>query len=100
MPIKHSTPQPAKFPCRIGVDYWIKQAPNGRMTPITFKYADSKMDIEGWTDPTHWLPIPFDLVLLKTDIKTRRGWWTGSEWYSLRLQPKEKVLYWKSINEK
>lgn len=101
MPIKAITPQPKKYPCHIGVHYWFKTNAKGtRRNAIYFKYTDAQTDIEGWTDPKIWLPLPYDLVLLKTEKKIRRGWWDGFEWVSHRIKPSETVLYWKCIDDK
>lgn len=106
MPIKESPPSPKQFPCHIGIDFWMKKALKAkkgekqkRDSQVFYKYTDALMDIDGWIDPSLWLPLPFDMCWLKTDIKTKTGWWTGKIWEGLRLKPVEKVLYWKKCNE-
>lgn len=106
MPINLKSPLPKHFPCQIGIDFWMKKAPapaegkkKRKDSQIFYKYTDAPTDIEGWIDPAWWLPLPFDLCWLKTDIKTKTGWWTGKVWEGLRLKEKEKVFYWKRCTE-
>jgi len=100
MPAKSEAPAPQKFPCHIGLDFWLKINPiKKKPLQMFYKYTDADTDIDGWTDPMLWLPIPYDLCWLKTANKTRTGWWTGKIWDGLRLRPEESVLFWKKCNE-
>lgn len=105
MPIKESSPKPKQFPCHIGIDSWTKvyeRVPGKKLkrpSQIFYKYTDALADIDGWIDPALWLPLPFDMCWLKTDIKTKTGWWTGKGWEGLRLKAEEIVLYWKRCTE-
>jgi len=107
MPSKEESPKPRAFPCKIGIDFWMKTHPKPedptkkqrRPSQVFYKYTDAHSDIDGWADPHLWIPYPFDLCYLKTDRKTRTGWWTGKDWDGVRLRSEEKVLYWKKCNE-
>jgi hypothetical protein len=97
MPIRHDSPKPQKFPCRIGIDHWLIPGRTGRSAQVIYKYTDAEadMDEDGWVDPALWVPLPYDMVRLKLERKVINGWWTGLEWFGHRLQEKDKVLYWK-----
>lgn len=107
MPIKDQPPKPKIFPCKIGIDFWMKvyQKPKDknekhkRPSQVFYKYTDARMDEDGWIDPIKWLPYPYDLCWLKTMGKTRTGWWTDKNWEGARLKPEEAVFYWKKCNE-
>lgn len=62
-------------------------------------YDDVIYDIDGWADAKKYASSPFDLVLIKTDKKEFNGWYTGNNWYGLRLNEDEEVLYWKKRKE-
>lgn len=57
-------------------------------------YKDIPYDPEGWVDADKYLPADFDLMLLKTDKNTLKGWSTGIKWDGLRIA-EQKILYWK-----
>ncbi len=58
-------------------------------------YKDVLFDCDGWADVNLFLPIDYDLCLLKTDHKTYVGWNTGSGWDGLQVPDNLHVLYWK-----
>lgn len=62
-------------------------------------YDDIVYDVDRWVDAKKFAPAKFDLVKMKTQTKTINGWYTGSDWYSLRLRDYDNVLYWKKIRE-
>lgn len=96
MPLRFDGPPPKQFPCRIGIDTWTKKGKKGkRPSQVPYKYTDAKSDIEGWHDPKLWLPLPFDLCLVKLQDRTRVGWWSGKCWEGLRIKPEDCVKYWK-----
>lgn len=105
MPIKQIAPTPKKFPCHIGIDFWMKShepipgKKSRRPSQIFYKNTDALMDIDGWVDTNYWLPLTFDLCWLKTDQKTKTGWWTGKNWEGSKLKTCESVLYWKRCME-
>lgn len=65
----------------------------------TFSYNDVKTDKDGWVNPKNYLPIPFEMVLLRIlrsgKEKIVSGWWTGAIWDSIDINKDEKVLSWK-----
>jgi len=63
------------------------------------EYADIKYGIDNWVDAKKFAPFPFDLVSIKTNKKTFNGWYTGAEWYAIRLSDGEHVLCWKRRKE-
>lgn len=77
--------------------------PTGKIYRAVYKYSDltklKQHDIDGWVDPAKWLPYPYDLLYLKTETRTKAGWWNGHYWEGLRLLPADKVLYWKYKGE-
>lgn len=101
MPLKEYGPEPKEYPCRIGIDFWRKKNKKKGKPPtqVFYKYTDAKIDEDGWTDPSLWLPLPFDLCWLKLQDRTRTGWWTGKVWEGLRVKPEDTVVYWKKCHE-
>lgn len=61
-------------------------------------YKDAEYDPEGWCDIRKYLPEEYDLCLLKTEVKTRKGWWTGTGWDGAFIGG-ETILYWKKFPE-
>lgn len=62
----------------------------------TFVYKKTFFDKEGWADATKYRPIPFDIVLLKTERdKELCGWWNKVRWVGLRLTRSDKITKWK-----
>jgi len=55
---------------------------------------------DGFADANVYLPYPCDLLEMKTNTnKIRIGWWTGQEFYGIRLKENEKVIAWKKKKE-
>lgn len=76
------------FPYEVGVDGFKRQ-------------FLEKLE-NGWFDAQKYRPLQYELVLIKTDINTKRrktGWWDGLRWEGFRLQKEESVLYWKPEKE-
>lgn len=69
--------------------------------PYVLSYKDVKTDADGWADPKHFRPKPFDLVYLRViregeeRLKGVPGWWTGSSWDGQRLLSSDQVICWK-----
>lgn len=63
-------------------------------------YASVEYDKDGWANSKRFTPIPYDLLQLSTQNgKIRFGWWTGNDFYSLRLKPGEEVVAWKKAKD-
>lgn len=63
---------------------------------FTYGYYDVPSDCGEWVDATKYVPRRFDLVQI--DIGTPRkiwAWWTGTEWFGMRLKITDKVIAWK-----
>ena len=62
--------------------------------------SKEKFAYREWMDFEVKRPEPYDLLLLKTDLesKPRPGWWTGSGFMGLRIDPSEKFQYWKKVS--
>jgi len=59
-------------------------------------YTVTEFDEDGWAETKKALPIPFDLVLMKTNTdKKIIGWWNQQNWEGIRLRSKDKVVKWK-----
>lgn len=84
-------------PCR--QDLWKRDKPPYRVGYRGFDYADVKADDDGWVDPKMYHPQKYDIVQLKTEDKTKPGWWNGGRWDGFRIQFQEKVLYWRKFKE-
>jgi len=66
----------------------------------SFSYRDIKYDDNGWADRCKYLPIDYDLLILKRyGKKDTPGWYTGSKWEGLRLDEEDKVIAWKLMPE-
>jgi hypothetical protein len=65
-----------------------------------FSYTQVEYDCDGWADAKRFLPMLFDLCLLKLKThKTKPGWSSGPGWDGKDLQPEDQVLYWKRKND-
>lgn len=60
-----------------------------------YTYKDVSFDANGWADVERFLPITFDLCLLKSKDRIFTGWFNGMTWDGLRMKPNDVVLYWK-----
>lgn len=62
-----------------------------------FGYSDVEYDADKWADARKYIPCDFDLLHLKCENreKTIGGWASGKNWDGLKLNPEDKVLYWK-----
>lgn len=64
----------------------------------SFRYLITKFNEEGWADAKKNAPIPYDLVLVKTDTdKKITAWWNEQSWDGFRLKDKDNVLEWKRL---
>lgn len=75
---------------------WKFRKPPYQVTKDDFTNKDIKTDYDGWVDPKLYRPEPYELVIMKLERKTISGWWTGHKWEGLRLIKGDKILYWKS----
>lgn len=71
----------------------------GQDKPKNWTYPQVETDYDGWVDSTKFLPGNYDLVTLKTEIETKRGWYTGQTWDGMRVSPDDRILYWKKVKE-
>jgi hypothetical protein len=63
------------------------------------KYSDVPVSDNGWVVELKYLPISFDLVLLrmKDKSKPQTGWWNGRKWMGLRIKANDTITAWKRI---
>lgn len=66
-----------------------------------WRYKDLPVDKKGWTRDKSYRPHPFDICLIILEGKPHpiNGWWTGYEWYSLRIRRGDKIAGWKLNKE-
>jgi len=69
----------------------------GKLKTYKFSYAMVKYDCDMWADAKLFLPEKFDLVTMRHDKGTIRGWWTGTGWDGLNWDGEIEVLYWKKV---
>ena len=63
-------------------------------------YINVPKDKNGWVDASKYRPMEFDLCMLK--IKNKRcklGWFSGSIWDGLNLEPSDEIIAWKRQKE-
>jgi hypothetical protein len=61
-----------------------------------YSYTHVEYDYDGWADSKKYLPMLFDLCLLKLENgQTKAGWSTGPGWDGKNVLPDDRVLYWK-----
>jgi len=80
---------------KIECSHWKKDKPPYVVDYHKFTYFDIEFDKEGWADPSLYLPLPFDLVVLKLRKENIMGWWNGAKWDGYKLRDCDKVFYWK-----
>jgi hypothetical protein len=61
------------------------------------RYSDIPTDEFRWVHDLSYLPIPYDLMVLKLEgrMKHKGGWWNGKTWEGRQLKPLDKVIAWK-----
>lgn len=71
------------------------------MEKSKINYQNVPQDIDGWVDASQYLPVDFDLCLLKIKDRSRNepGWSVGAIWDGLRVEKNENVLFWKKEKE-
>lgn len=74
---------------------WHTLPPPYQVGKRGFKYSDVKTDYDGWVDAKIYRSAPFDLVRMKTQDKTKSGWWTGVKWDGYKFEKSDDILYWK-----
>ena len=78
---------------------WKKKKPPYVIGMDGFTYRDAIKDEDGWVDASKFLPMPYELVRVKTQDKSKNLWWNGREWEGFRKKDEDKVFYWKAGNE-
>ena len=64
--------------------------------PRKVTYKDVAYDKNGWALPDQYLPIDYDLLLVKiAGKKSTSAWVCGKKWFGLRLDPSDVVVAWK-----
>lgn len=62
----------------------------------TFSYCHIPNIKNGWIDVSEYLPVDFDLCLLKTDNnKILTGWYNEYEWDGLNVDDEHVIKFWK-----
>jgi len=66
-----------------------------------WRYQDVPTDRKGWVNNLDYHPAPFEICCLKIENKSKpiNGWWTGTDWYGLRLKYTDNILGWKVNKE-
>ena len=80
-----------KTALQVGVDTYISKSGS----KLAYTYRHVKQDADGWVKPEEWLPISFDLVILKLEVGTKMGWFTGDRWDGRKVNPEDEVIAWK-----
>jgi len=63
-------------------------------------YMNVPRDLKGWVKAKEFIPIPFDLVLIKDENENIiHGWHTGHMWDGLLKNKKFIVTFWKRYHE-
>lgn len=74
--------------------------------PKVFTYSRCKPEKNGWIDPNKYLPLTYDLVILKIkrnkkiSRKEFSGWWNGGLWDGPHITSTDEIVYWKREEEK
>ena len=68
-----------------------RKAPGGGR----LSYKGVPKDKDGFADAEKFLPMDFDLCILRTLGRTVTGWWTGQNWEGLKITKKTHVVSWK-----
>lgn len=60
-------------------------------------YKNQNIHKNSWIDPKKHVPLPFDLVIVKTNqhSKDQYAWWTGQSWEGINIEENTKILAWK-----
>ena len=77
-----------------------KSGPCGTESLRICKYSDVPFcRATGYTQDLKYLPIDFDLVMLKVKGKQKpvAGWWDGEKWCGLRFKPEYEVTAWRRV---
>jgi hypothetical protein len=65
-----------------------------------FSYTQVEYDCDGWADAKRFLPMLYDLCLLKLKTnETKAGWSSGANWDGKNVKPEDVVLFWKRKND-
>ena len=65
--------------------------------PIACRYSDVPTDDQGWVTDLRYIPIYFDMLVVKIRDKPRAvsAWFDGKSWIGLRMRPGNVVVAWK-----
>ncbi len=64
-------------------------------TKRPYSYGDVFFDADGWADVKRYLPVSYELVLMKDENdKTIIGWHSGGSWDGLKYKAQE-IKLWK-----
>ncbi len=85
-----------KSPYIVGKEYLTKKGKKK-----FFKYSNVKFDGKGWADPQKYLPLEFDLCLLKLEQREKHysGYWTGQCWDGANIKKDHTIQKWKRISD-
>lgn len=88
-------------PIRVGIDKrwgWVRRRGERvkKETPWTYGHLRKcyPPQWEEWIKISEALPLPFDLVDVRTPKKTVSAWWDGKQWDGYRLREEDEVLEW------
>jgi len=76
---------------QVGISTYISKT--GCKLPYNYRHVTETED--KWVNPQEWLPIPYDLVILKIGSVEKVGWYTGNHWDGYKIKPEDIVSMWK-----
>ena len=77
------------------MDFPVQVERHRKLDGKKYKYIDVEYDSDNWVDAKRFLPVMYDLCLLRTELKTYHGWHNGLDWDGANIRPGMKILYWK-----
>lgn len=83
----------------VWIPKWKSLLPPYQVGQDGFTESDVISDAHGWVNPEDIKPLPYALCFLRTEKECFKGWWDSKGWEGYRLKKKEKILYWKKMNE-
>ena len=65
-----------------------------------YSYADVPKE-DGIVVDLTWRPFPCDMCALYVEGRPNPipGWWTGFDWYGLKIRKEHKIIAWKRVYE-
>lgn len=64
-----------------------------------FAYSMIEQGPDGWIDADKYLPLDYDLVIIKTDGRPLTGWHGGNIWDGIKVPEGLNVKYWRRKHE-